>query len=372
MGYPDERLGERACAYVRLRDGASFSFERDGRPPRGAADGPAVHAGAAGDRGRDAADAQRQDPEVQAPRDGTVTRTSRKPYAVRTAATPLHDEGGNTMTSNRRSLLKAGVAFAAATVSTAGAARAQGANTIKLGVADRHGGCLPRPCRAEFGRGGAAGGPGVRRPGLQGGGPLRRPPEQVRHRLEHRAQWFDRDGVDAVVDVPAAPRPSPSPASRARRTRCSWPPGPAPRNSRRRSAARTRCTGPTTPTCWRNSTGAAGQARRRQLVLRHGRLRLRPSMEAETTRFVTGRRRQGAGLRALPLPRRRPISPPSCCARRRAGRRSSAFLGGGGPRQRGEAGGRIRPQPARRASAALIVFITEVQSLGLKAAQGLL
>lgn len=27
VGYPDERLGERACAFVRLRDGAQFSFE---------------------------------------------------------------------------------------------------------------------------------------------------------------------------------------------------------------------------------------------------------------------------------------------------------------------------------------------------------
>src|SRR3712207_8019829 len=26
VGYPDERLGERACAFVRLREGASLSF----------------------------------------------------------------------------------------------------------------------------------------------------------------------------------------------------------------------------------------------------------------------------------------------------------------------------------------------------------
>jgi cyclohexanecarboxylate-CoA ligase len=34
VGYPDARLGERACAYVKLRDGAELDFAEHGRLSR--------------------------------------------------------------------------------------------------------------------------------------------------------------------------------------------------------------------------------------------------------------------------------------------------------------------------------------------------
>jgi branched-chain amino acid transport system substrate-binding protein len=40
--------------------------------------------------------------------------------------------------------------------------------------------------------------------GHEGRDRLGRPPEQARRRLEHRAQWYDVDKVDAVVDVPTS------------------------------------------------------------------------------------------------------------------------------------------------------------------------
>ena len=70
VAMPDERLGERGCAFVTPKADASLDLGRADALPGRAGHGQALLARAAGAAGRDAAHALRQDPEIQAARDG--------------------------------------------------------------------------------------------------------------------------------------------------------------------------------------------------------------------------------------------------------------------------------------------------------------
>ena len=70
VAYPDERLGERACAVVVTKSGQTFDLREHGRVPESAEDRSAVHPRTVDRLRRDAGHAVRKDPEIQAARDG--------------------------------------------------------------------------------------------------------------------------------------------------------------------------------------------------------------------------------------------------------------------------------------------------------------
>ncbi|MCZ7659333.1 MAG: AMP-binding protein [Xanthobacteraceae bacterium] len=81
VGTPDERLGERACAFVVPKPGQNLRLRRDGALPLRAEGRQAVSPGAARDRQGAAADAEREGAEVPAARD--CEDDVRRPWTAR-------------------------------------------------------------------------------------------------------------------------------------------------------------------------------------------------------------------------------------------------------------------------------------------------
>ena len=272
------------------------------------------------------------------------------------------------MTANRRAILAAGAAWAA----LPGLGRAQANATIRLGVLTDMAGPY-----------GDLAGPGsvqAVRQAVQDAAGLGLQVEVVSADHQNRPdiaaniarQWFDRDGVDAVIDVPASSAVALAVSGIAREKNKVF------------LATAPGTVGPDRP-AMQPEHGAldlryldagqlhrrgAGEGRRRQLVLHHRRLRLRPFGRAEAT--VSSRPPAArCWARRFPFPGTTDFS---------------AFLlqRAGQPGQ----GGRRWPTPAtdmincvkqaaefglaRRGQrlAALLMFISDVHALGLGAAQG--
>ena len=183
--------------------------------------------------------------------------------------------------------------------------------------AERHVGAVPGRDRHGVGDLRAGGGAAVRRPGLRCAGAGRRPSEQARRRRRHRAPVVrprrSRRG-DGRADVFGGAggeldREGAQQALHQHRRRHRRPhrqpvhAGDDPLGVRHLHA------GPL-------HRDAVDQARRRQVVLRHRGLRVRPAAGARRHPLCQGGRRPGAGRAALPRSRPPRISRRSCWRRR--------------------------------------------------------
>ncbi|GAA0596479.1 ABC transporter substrate-binding protein [Craurococcus roseus] len=276
------------------------------------------------------------------------------------------------MTSNRRSVLKAGVALAAATVSTAGAARAQGANTVRLGVLTDMAGAY----RDLSGPGSVA----AVRQAVQEFADQGFRVEVLSADHQNKAdiasnitrQWLDRDGVDAVIDVVGSSAALAVAGVAREKNKVFLASGPATAD-----LTGPQCTPNTVHWAYdtymlANSTGAA--------MVRGGGdtwffvtadYSFGQSMEAETSRFVQAAGGKVLGSVRFPFPGTTDFS--SFLVRAQASRAKVVGLAAGGGdlinavKQAAEFG--LTRRGAKLA--ALVMFITEVHSLGLEAAQGL-
>jgi branched-chain amino acid transport system substrate-binding protein len=276
------------------------------------------------------------------------------------------------MTSNRRSVLKAGVALAAATVSTTGAARAQGANTIKLGVLTDMAG----PYRDLSGPGSVA----AVRQAVQEFADQGFRVEVLSADHQNKAdiasnvtrQWIDRDDVDAVVDVVGSSASLAVAGVAREKNKVFLASGPATAD----------LTGPhCTPNTvhWTYDTYMLAKSTGAAMVRGGGDTwffvtadySFGQSMEAETSRFVQAAGGKVLGSVRFPFPGTTDFS--SFLVRAQASRAKVVGLAAGGSdlinavKQAAEFG--LTRRGAKLA--ALVMFITEVHSLGLEAAQGL-
>ena len=245
-------------------------------------------------------------------------------------------------------------------------------DTVQDRRAERH----VRPLRRHRRPGLGAGGPAWRSrisaatvKGIDRRGRLRRPPEQARRRRQHRPAMVrrrrrrrDRRRADnsavalAVNDVAREKnkvfldlrrrRPPTSPARSARPTRVHW-----------------------TYDTWMLAHGTGGamvKAGRRQLVLHHRRLRLRPCARARHRRVVKAQRRQGAGHGPAPAQHTGLLLLPAAGAGVEGARSSASPM----PAATRSTRSSRRPSSAScragSSSPALLMFITDVHALGLQ------
>ncbi|WP_135468011.1 ABC transporter substrate-binding protein [Crenalkalicoccus roseus] len=276
------------------------------------------------------------------------------------------------MTFTRRCFFQAGAALAAATAAGVGRARAQGANTIRLGVLSDLSGVF----RDIAGPGSVA----ATRQAVQDFGERGFRVEVLAADHQNKPdvassivrQWIDREGVDAIVDVPTSSvaLAVAGVVREKNKVLLASTPGTAELTGGQCSPNTVHWTYDT----WMlaNSTGAAMVAAggdtwffiTADYAFGH-------SMEAEATRFI-----QSAGGRVLgsvrfPFPGTTDFS--AFLLRAQASRAKVIGVGAGGgdlinvTKQAAEFGLTRRGQRL----AALVMFISEVHGLGLEAAQGL-
>ncbi len=185
-------------------------------------------------------------------------------------------------------------------------------------------------------------------------------------------QWIDQDHVDAIVDVPTSSVALAVQDVTKEKGKIFLMSGAGVVRPHRQGVLADRRALDLRHLC----AGArhrrrARQAGRRQLVLHHRRLRLRPGARAR----YHERCDEGAAARSSAASACRstaPISPPSCSRRRPPRPRSSASpMPAATPSTRSS---RRRSSASSRAAsslAGLLVFISDVNSLGLQTAQGL-
>ena len=93
-------------------------------------------------------------------------------------------------------------------------------------------------------------------------------------------QWFDRDGVDVILDVPNSGVSLAVSGVAKEKNKIFLVSNAATSDLTGSKCTPTRSTGSTTPGCWRIRPAARCEVRRRQLVLHHRRLRVRPCASA--------------------------------------------------------------------------------------------
>ena len=187
------------------------------------------------------------------------------------------------------------------------------------------------------------------------------------------SQWIDTDKVDVIIDVPTSSVALAIRKSPRTRTACYINSGAASSDLTGKACSPTRHPLDLRHLCARQRhRHDHREGRRRQLVFHHGRLRLRPRAGKGHHGRRHGSGRQGSGrayARRSPAP---PTSPPSCCRRRAPSAKVIGLANAGGDtinsiKQAGEFG----LVAAGQKLAGLLVFLSDMHSLGLKTAQGL-
>jgi branched-chain amino acid transport system substrate-binding protein len=276
------------------------------------------------------------------------------------------------MTFTRRSILQAGAALAAATASSIGGARAQGSNTIRLGVLTDMAG----PYSDLAGPGSIASVRQAVKEFADQGFRVEILSADHQNKADIASnitrQWIERDGVDAIVDVPGSSVALAVAGITREKNKVFLASGPA----------TAELTGPQcSPNTvhWTydtymlaNSTGAAmvkGGGTTWFFVTAD--YAFGHSMEAESSRFVQAAGGKVLGSVRFPFPGTTDFS--SFLVRAQASQAKVIGLAAGGSdlinavKQAAEFG--LTRGGAKLA--ALVMFITEVHSLGLDAAQGL-
>ncbi|TDH61253.1 ABC transporter substrate-binding protein [Dankookia rubra] len=276
------------------------------------------------------------------------------------------------MTFTRRSAFKAGAALAAATASISSGARAQGANTIRLGVLTDMAG----PYHDLAGPGSVA---AVRQAAKEFADQGFRV-EVLSADHQNKAdvasnitrQWIDRDGVDAIIDVPGSSAALAVAGVAREKNKVFLASGPATAD-----LTGAQCSPNTVHWAYdtymlANSTGAAmvkGGGDSWFFVTAD--YAFGHSMETETSRFVQAAGGKVLGSVRFPFPGTTDFS--AFLVRTQASKAKVIGLAAGGSdlinaiKQAAEFG--LTRRGAKLA--ALVMFITEVHSLGLGAAQGL-